>query len=277
MPISHPCLIFVSGANRLDTALREKRLLQKVAQMKKFFLISFGLLVLVIASFFAFYEAEPPPRPLIPAPADEKAASELQAAIDADYCSVAQQALAQTSIEVTNEIHLNFDSFVKSKPSTDPMVTHQFLHYLPVEINAEERAFPAIVSCKLKTAERINQQVANAAAGPDLSCRHLIERDVRSVLANMDRESLAYQPEDIVYAEDDMANQGRTWFAPWPYSVAGVEAGKLLWQAKAMLIGFSRFLGTHDCHLPTLQYIRGVLLGDIEKLLAPVAPQRDAS
>jgi hypothetical protein len=129
----------------------------------------------------------------------------------------------------------------------------------------------------LKTAERINQQVANAAAGPVLSCRHLIERDVRSVLANMDRASLAYQPEDIVYAEDEMANQGRTWFAPWPYSVAGVEAGKLLWQAKAMLIGFSRFLGTHDCHLPTLQYIRGVLLGDIENLLAPVAPQRDAS
>jgi hypothetical protein len=52
IPFPHPCLIFVSGANRLDTALREKRSLQKVAQMKKFFLISFGLLVLVIASLF---------------------------------------------------------------------------------------------------------------------------------------------------------------------------------------------------------------------------------
>jgi len=252
--------------------------------MKKFLQISVGLLVLVIASFFAFYEAEPPPRPLIPAPADEKAAGELQATIDSEYCSAAQRTLAQTSVAVANEVHLNFDSFVKSKPSTNPMTTHQFLHYLPVTIGGVERAFPAIVSCKLKTAERINEQYANAEAGPDLSCRHLIERDVRSVLAALDTESLTFQSEDIVYEEDEMANQGRTWLAPWPYSVGRIEADKLVWQSKAMLIDYTvwipmpaRFLGTHYCHLPTRQYIRGVLVGDIESLLEPVAARGDAS
>jgi len=252
--------------------------------MKRFLQISVGLLVLVIASFFVFYKAEPPPRPLIPAPADEMAASELQAAIDTDYCSVAQRTLAQTSVEVVNEVHLNFDSFVKSKPSTNPMTTHQFLHYLPVKTGAVERAFPAIVSCKLKTAERINDQYPNAEAGPDLACRHLIERDVRSVIADLDRESLTFEPENIVYEEDEMANQGRTWLAPWPYSVGRIEADKLVWQSKAMLINYTvwnpmpaRFLGTHYCHLPTPQYIRGVLLGDIESLLEPVALSDAAS
>jgi hypothetical protein len=244
--------------------------------MKKFILISIGLLVLVITSFFVFYEAEPPPSPLIPAPLDAKAASELQAAIDDNYCGIAQQELAQTNITVANEIHLNFDSFVKSKPSANPMTTHQFLHYLPVAINNREQAFPAIVSCKLKTAERVNHNYANANAGPDLSCQNLLERDVNLVLATMDRESLAFRAEDIVFKQDEMANQGRTWLAPWPYAVARVEKGKLIWQSKAMLIGYSmwnpmpaRFLGTHYCHLPTLQYIRGVLIGDIKTLLEP--------
>jgi len=39
----------------------------------------------------------------------------------------------------------------------------------------------------------------------------------------------------------------------------------------------ARFLGTHYCHLPTPQYIRGVLVGDIESLLEPVAVRGDAS
>jgi hypothetical protein len=245
--------------------------------MKKFFLISLGLLALVIASLFIFFKAEPPPAPLIPAPQDLQAASELQAAIDKDYCATAQQILTQSSFAVTNEIHLNFDSFVKSKPSADPVTTHQFLHYLPVKVNAKEQAFPAIVSCKLKTAERINHSHANANAGSDLSCRHLLERDVNSILSSLDKESLAFEAENIVFREDEMANQGRTWLAPWPYAVARMDGGMLVWQSKAMLISYSswnpmpaRFLGTHYCHLPTPQYIRGILVGDIKTFVEPV-------
>ena len=250
--------------------------------MKKFLLVCAGLLVLVAASFFAFYEAEPPPAPLIAAPSDPEVASGLQAAIAADYCASAQKMLANTDIPVTNEIHLNFNSFVKSKPSTEPMTTHQFLHYVPVEVNQVERAFPAIVSCKLKTAERINHQFDNANAGPDIACRRLLERDVEAVLASLGNESLAYQPVDITYSDDEMANQGRTWLAPWPYAVARVENGKLVWQSKAMLISYSRwipmparFLGTHYCHLPTPQYIRGVLTGNINNLIGPVSRPPD--
>jgi hypothetical protein len=246
--------------------------------MKKFFLTIAGLLILAVAAFVIFYKAESQPKPMIPAPADPQAASELQAAIDASYCEDAQQVLAQTTIPVSNDIHLNFENFVKSKPSADPVTTHQFLHYLPVVIDNRERPFPAIVSCKLKTAERLNDRHAEADAGPDLSCRHLLERDVNLQLSNLDKESLVFAPEDILFAEDEMANQGRTWLAPWPYAVARIEAGKLIWQSKAMLINYSRwfpmparFLGTHYCHLPTPQYIRGVLVGDIETLLEPVS------
>ena len=246
--------------------------------MKKFLLSTLVLLVLAVVAFFVFYEADPPPAPLVPAPANPLAALELQSVIDANYCGEAQQILAQTDVAVVNEIHLNFDSFVKSKPSTNPLTTHQFLHYVPVEIAGEELAFPAIVSCKLKTAERINEQDGNSQAGPDIACKNLLQRDVNAVLAELDDESLVFDPADIVYADDEMANQGRTWLAPWPYAVARKANGTLVWQSKAMLISYdwynpmpARFLGTHYCHLPTPQYIRGVLTGEIQTLLAPVA------
>ena len=32
----------------------------------------------------------------------------------------------------------------------------------------------------------------------------------------------------------------------------------------------ARFLGTHYCHLPTPQYIRGILVGDIKTFVEPV-------
>ncbi len=241
--------------------------------MKKFLLVVIGLLVLAVAGFFAFYEASEPPAPLLPAPTDPIAAAKLQGAIAENYCGDAQQVVTLSSIAVDNQLHLNFNSFVKSKPSAKPLTTHQFLHYLPLKVNGAEQAFPAIVSCKLKTAERINTENPGANATADLSCRHLLERDVASVLAGLDPELLAFPAEDIGFNDDEMANQGRTWLAPWPYAVARAENGKLVWQSKAMLIDYSilnpmpaRFLGTHYCHLPTPQYIEAVLLGDITDL-----------
>lgn len=187
--------------------------------------------------------------------------------------------LAQTTVSATNEIHLNFDSFVKSKPSTEPLTTHQFLHYLPVEVNGTQQAFPAIVSCKLKTAERINHFDATTEAGPDLPCKNLLEREVHSVMDSLDEEPMIFRREDVVFRDDEMANQGGTWLAPWPYSVAKFEDEKLAWQSKALLVNYSawnpmpaRFLGTHYCHLPTPQYIRAVLTGKIIKLVAPAGP-----
>jgi hypothetical protein len=245
--------------------------------MKRIFLISLGLMVLTITAFFAFYEADPPPTPLIPAPSDVAAASKLQAVIDPDYCATAQKMLAQSGITPINESHLNFESFVKSKPSTEPLTTHQFVHYVPVTVNGQEQAFPAIVSCKLKTAERINEKYPDAKAGPDLPCMSLLEKEVNVVLKSLSPESMAYPAEMVIFADDEMANQGRTWLAPWPYAVAWTEADQLTWQSKAMLIPYTwwnpmpaRFLGTHYCHLPTQQYIRGVLSGEIVNLIEPV-------
>jgi hypothetical protein len=243
--------------------------------MKIFLSVTLGLIFLGTAAFY-FSGAEPFPEPLIPSPSDPEAARALQLAIDENYCAEAQQILGQTDVAVINEIQLNLNSFINSKSSVNPLTTHQFLHYLPVEMNWGQEVLPAIVSCKLKTAERINHYDANANAGPDLSCRTMLERDVNEVLRSVDAESLAFQPDDIVYDDDEMASLGPTWLAPWPYAVARKENGNLVWQSKALIINNhwwypmpARWLGTHYCHLPTPQYIRAVLVGDVKTLLAP--------
>jgi len=55
--------------------------------MKKFLSISASVIVLAVAGFFIFYEAPPPPEPLIMAPSDPEATRRLQAAVDEDYCA----------------------------------------------------------------------------------------------------------------------------------------------------------------------------------------------
>ena len=244
--------------------------------MKIFISITLSLIILGSAAFY-FLGIDPTPEALIPAPSDPKVAREFQLAIDANYCAEAQQVLGQTDVEVSNEVHLNFASFVNSKPSVNPLTTTQFLHYLPVVMKSGEEIFPAIVSCKLKTAERINHHYANAKAGPDLTCRTLLERDVTAVIRDLDPASLAIREEQIVYADDEMAGLGPTWLAPWPYAVARHDNGKLIWQSKALIINYNRWSpmperweGTHYCHLPTPQYIRAVLSGEVGALLVPV-------
>ncbi len=70
--------------------------------MKNFLSIAMVLVFLGLASFFVFYEADPPPAPLVPAPSNKQAASELQSVIDENYCAEAQQLLAQTNVAVIN-------------------------------------------------------------------------------------------------------------------------------------------------------------------------------
>ncbi|MDH3978480.1 MAG: hypothetical protein OEU86_08190 [Gammaproteobacteria bacterium] len=190
----------------------------------------------------------------------------------------AQNLLTQSDFRAVNEVHLNFASFVKSKPAADPVKTHQFTHYMPVEVEGEEQAFPAIVSCKLKTAERINHFDPQANAKADLPCRVLLEREVETAWSELGNQPLAYERDDMVFMDDEIANQGRTWLVPWPYAVARAERDQLIWQSKALLVNYSawnpmpaRFLGTHYCHLPTPAYIKGILTGEITNLVAPVA------
>lgn len=194
-----------------------------------------------------------------------------QIVMPSDYCGELQGIMASTSLDVINVVHSNYNSFVKSKASTEPLTTHQYLNYLPLTVKGSEQNFPAIISCKLKTADRLIGVYGEGKAGEELSCRDVLQRDLAVVVDQMQGEKTVFDTSAIVLDEDDVARMGPRWLQPWPYPIATTDGKNILHlRSKSLLVPFSvlipmpdRFKGTHYCHLPTPQYLRAILLGDI--------------
>ena len=198
-------------------------------------------------------------------------ASGPQDVIAAEFCAGVQQSMVNTSLPVDNVIHADYDSFVKSKPEIEPLTSHQYVHYLPLAVRGQPEDFPAIVSCKLKTADLIGDTYGEDKAGEERSCKHIVEQTLAQVVSALDVNTAVFKPEAVVVEDDEVVRMGPKWLKPWPYPVAFIgEQGGLHLRSKALLVPFSvfipmpdRFKGTHYCHLPTPQYLRAIMSGDI--------------
>ena len=187
--------------------------------------------------------------------------------ISANYCEEVQTYMASTSMPVINDVHQNYDSFVKSKPAVEPLTSHQYIHYLPLTVNGQAEEFPAIISCKLKTADRIQGIHGDDKAGEEHSCDDIIKRDVEQVVAAMAAAGVANNNSNYLIDEDEVSRIGPKWLNPWPFETAVRDAENIVhFRSKALLVPYSvlipmpdRFKGTHYCHLPTKQYIQAIL------------------
>ncbi|WP_101759048.1 hypothetical protein [Oceanicoccus sp. KOV_DT_Chl] len=195
-----------------------------------------------------------------------------QDVVDANYCADLQQQMVGSKLPVVNEVHSDYKSFVKSKPSVEPLTSHQYVNYLPLMVKGQPQDFPAIISCKLKTEDVIKQTFGEDAAATEGSCQQFINRDLKRALSTISDREPVFAADAIVIEEDEVVRMGPKWLKPWPYPVAYLgEDGALHLRSKALLVPFSklipmpdRFKGTHYCHLPTAQYLEAVLLGDIK-------------
>ena len=199
-----------------------------------------------------------------------------QDVISASYCGEVQGIMVGTELEVINQVHPSYDSFVKSKAAIKPLTSHQYINYLPIEVNGELEDFPAIISCKLKTADIVNMTYGEGKASGESNCKTIIRRDVELALAELTNQKLIVDSQDIIFEEDEVARMGPKWLSPWPYqTIFRDNDDKLHFRSKALLVPHSkfipmpdRFIGTHYCHLPTSQYIKAVLLGSISIVAA---------
>jgi hypothetical protein len=102
-------------------------------------------------------------------------AGPLQAhAAEAEFCAWAQQVIARTEEVPVVEVHESRETFIESKAFDQPFTVQQYWSS-PVG----EDGMPTVVSCKMRTAERINAAHTEGAApvaGGDLSCHLLHEK-----------------------------------------------------------------------------------------------------
>ncbi len=185
-----------------------------------------------------------------------------------NFCALTQQEISSTNLVSTNIVHDVWKNFTASKAFVDEekLETHQHNYYETLPDSDEQ--YMKIISCKVKSADRINMFRGDDAAGEQKSCQTIHENTVNKVLSRI----TLMDPPEVVFDEDDTAMMGPNWLAPWPYDVAYKdEAGALHFRGKGMMISYSKlnpmpdqFLGVHYCHLAAPDYIEALLMGRAE-------------
>ena len=194
------------------------------------------------------------------------------ASTGADFCVAAQAAIVSARPVARNEVHEDFVAFTKSKPVADPLLTTQYVW----RESGGSQAGPMMVSCKMKTADHLIEVYGPDAAGTDIGCSGVNEIILRQVLASLtpaERRRLRFEGgRKVSFAADIVTTQGPVWLEPYALATLGAD-GSLQLQAKAMRNDWldpryaqapPQFRGTRYCHLVAPEYLRRLLLGEVE-------------
>ena len=86
----------------------------------------------------------------------------------AEFCLEAQRVIVHTDVRPTLIVHADFDAFVKSKALIEPLTIQQYIWY---ENDDPDR--PVMVSCKLKSADHLNEAFGTGTSAGDGQCQDM--------------------------------------------------------------------------------------------------------
>jgi hypothetical protein len=194
-----------------------------------------------------------------------------------DFCARLQEFVEGSKIPVRNIVHTDYAAFVSSKPELSPLTTQQHVEYA-----TDDPQRPARISCKLKTADHLNEAFgAGSAADRSRSCREAHQQMVLAVWASMTRrEMLAvkYHPDVVMLDADDVRYTGSSWKEAYQSFYLG-DDGKPHVVSKSLVANWTdwrwklmpaRFRGTHYCHLVAPETLRAVMAGAVQPQPGPV-------
>ena len=185
-----------------------------------------------------------------------------------EFCGSAQQWIAETDMQAEVVVYTDHQAFVESKAAIEPLTVPQFFS------NPEGTAgIPRVVSCKMKTAEMINEVYGadSPVAGHSQSCTAVLARVVEESLSSLAGQSPALPREAIVIDEEESTFIGPMWLKPWPFVPVSLDQnGKLHLHSKALYVPDAwyipmpdSFKGVYYCHLIAPDYLQGLLSGSL--------------
>ena len=183
------------------------------------------------------------------------------------FCLEAQRVVVRTAVTPALVVHADFDGFVKSKASIEPLTIHQYLWF-----EDDDPARPVMVSCKLKSADHLNEAFGSGTSAGNGRCQ-----DMNRLTYDRVRASLgAANVEPVIFdaAEDvqNPANPGMTgpdWLRPYEMTWRDA-AGALHLRSKGFRVDWTdpqfaampgRFRGVQYCHLIAPEYLARLVLG----------------
>lgn len=184
-------------------------------------------------------------------------------------CAEAQRITATTQRPVVNRTYTDFDEFVLSKAQIEPLATQQFVWFADAE-----RREPKRISCKLKTADHIAAHYGPGAAGGQSTCQAANVAIVDRVFAALSAEEvrrLRFARAVVIVAADELAETGPDWLEPRFYVSREADAVQVKprafradWNDPRLAAAPPRFKGTFYCHLIAPQYVKRIVLGEVD-------------
>ena len=189
----------------------------------------------------------------------------------APFCDRAQQVIAGTALRAAVQLPRDLDAFVQSKAGSAPLTVQEFL----ANPASGDPSLPRSLSCKMRTAERINAAHADGGepvATGDASCAAVHRDMLATVAASIPAEELALPPERFVIEEEHLTFMGPAWLRPWPFEpVSRGGAGELLLHSRSLYVPRAwwipmpeRFQGNYYCHLVAPKYLEALLRGRLQ-------------
>ncbi|MCC5795442.1 MAG: hypothetical protein JJT85_12035 [Chromatiales bacterium] len=185
------------------------------------------------------------------------------------FCLEAQQVVINTRHPFLVELHRDTEAFIRSKAEIDPPRVHQFIWY-----EDEAQTLPAMVSCKLKSADHLNLVFGEGTAGPPGTCQDMNRLTLERALAARGGAAppVRLEPARTMLDDDEPGMSGPLWLLPHALATRD-EAGTLVIDARGFLVEFldPRFLeapppfrGVQYCHFIAPGYLKRLLDGEVE-------------
>jgi hypothetical protein len=184
------------------------------------------------------------------------------------YCLDAQRVVTRTTVPMDLIVHEEFAAFVKSKAVIEGPTIHQY--------NWRDADGAILgISCKMKSADHLQMEYGQDAAGPDGYC-HDMNRQLYGLLVQQVSDpvftTVVFDPSESLHTEEQANMIGPVWLQP--FTLTSVDAaGNLHLASKGFVIDFNdpryqRFppswRGTHYCHLIAPDYLQRLLGGAAE-------------
>lgn len=190
---------------------------------------------------------------------------------DSVFCAWAQQQIAGTGLVADVITHTVYEDFVSSHPGDSPLTVQQYWSN-PVP---GPSGMSRVVSCKMLTAERINQALGESGTGGappaagDQSCELINSQILANLLSRIPRDQLAVPLDLLRVDKEQMAYVAPMWLESWPFEplsrddegVLHIHSRALFVPYSAQISGSDRLNGGYYCHLIAPDYLEAVLRG----------------
>ena len=183
-----------------------------------------------------------------------------------NFCIEAQRVVSRTEHPVTSIVHGSYEAFVKSKAIIEGPTIQQYTWY--------DGDTPKMISCKLKSADHLNEVFGRDTAGPDRPCQDMnraVYRLLREVVTDTPYSVVIFDVDEGVPEQEQPGMTGPAWLAPFVPAYDG-NPGNLHIRSKGFVVDWKdpqyanappQFRGIHYCHFLAPSYLAELISGTV--------------